>query len=160
MKRGSLKRWAALLKGELLTVFYAARDPEAPWLARLVAIAVAAYALSPIDLIPDFIPVLGLLDDLILVPLGFWLVLRLMPPAVIARARQRAAEQLAAQPQGGRRDRGGVGAAAGAGRHVAGGPLRRRARRDRLSSPQSGPRPFFASVSATHSMKTRMRAET
>ena len=87
MKRGSLKRWAALLKGELLTVFYAARDPEAPWLARLVAIAVAAYALSPIDLIPDFIPVLGLLDDLILVPLGFWLVLRLMPPAVIATAR-------------------------------------------------------------------------
>ena len=156
MKRGSLKRWAALLKGELLTVFYAARDPEAPWLARLVAIAVAAYALSPIDLIPDFIPVLGLLDDLILVPLGFWLVLRLMPPAVIARARQRAAAQRGRLP----RNRGGVGAAAGAGRHVAGGPLRRRARRDRLSSRQSGPRPFFASVSATHSMKTRMRAET
>ncbi|SFR94529.1 Uncharacterized membrane protein YkvA, DUF1232 family [Mitsuaria sp. PDC51] len=99
MKRGSLKRWAALLKGELLTVFYAARDPEAPWLARLVAIAVAAYALSPIDLIPDFIPVLGLLDDLILVPLGFWLVLRLMPPAVIARARQRAAAQRGRLPR-------------------------------------------------------------
>lgn len=99
MKRGSLKRWAALLKGELLTVFFAARDPEAPWLARLVAIAVAAYALSPIDLIPDFIPVLGLLDDLILVPLGFWLALRLMPPAVIARARQRAAEQRGRLPR-------------------------------------------------------------
>ena len=99
MKRGSLKRWAALLKGELLTVFYAARDPEAPWLARFVAIAVAAYALSPIDLIPDFIPVLGLLDDLILVPLGFWLVLRLMPPQVIARARQRAAEQRGRLPR-------------------------------------------------------------
>ncbi|MDH0865583.1 YkvA family protein [Mitsuaria sp. GD03876] len=93
MKRGSLKRWAALLKGELLTVYFAARDPEAPWLARFVAIAVAAYALSPIDLIPDFIPVLGLLDDILLVPLGFWLVLRLMPPPVIARARQRAAAQ-------------------------------------------------------------------
>ncbi|WP_431260028.1 YkvA family protein [Roseateles chitinivorans] len=99
MKRGSLKRWAALLKGELLTVFYAARDPEAPWLARFVAIAVAAYALSPIDLIPDFIPVLGLLDDLILVPLGFWLVLRLMPPQVIARARLRAAEQRGRLPR-------------------------------------------------------------
>lgn len=79
MKRGSLKRWAALLKGELLTVFYAARDPEAPWLARLVAIAVAAYALSPIDLIPDFIPVLGQLDDLILIPLGVALAVKLTP---------------------------------------------------------------------------------
>lgn len=93
MKRGSLKRWAALLKGELLTVFYAARDREAPWPARLLALAVAAYALSPIDLIPDFIPIIGWLDDLLLVPLGFWLVLRLMPPAVLTRARQRAALQ-------------------------------------------------------------------
>ena len=79
MKRGSLKRWAALLKGELLTVYYAARDPEAPWLARFVAIAVAAYALSPIDLIPDFIPVIGYLDDLLIVPLGLLLVIRLAP---------------------------------------------------------------------------------
>ncbi len=99
MKRGSLKRWAALLKGELLTVYFAARDPEAPWLARCVAIAVAAYALSPIDLIPDFIPVLGLLDDIILVPLGFWLVLKLMPPPVLARARLRAAEQRGRLPR-------------------------------------------------------------
>lgn len=99
MKRASLKRWAALIKGELLTVYYAARDREAPWPARLLALAVAAYALSPIDLIPDFIPILGWLDDLILVPLGFWLVLRLMPPAVIARARQRAALQRARLPR-------------------------------------------------------------
>jgi uncharacterized membrane protein YkvA (DUF1232 family) len=98
--RGSLKRWAALLKGELLTVFYAARDREAPWGARLLALAVTAYALSPIDLIPDFIPVLGLLDDLLLVPLGFWLVLRLMPPPVIARARERAAQQRERLPRG------------------------------------------------------------
>jgi uncharacterized membrane protein YkvA (DUF1232 family) len=99
MKRGSLKRWAALLKGELLTVFYAARDPEAPWPARLLALAVAAYALSPIDLIPDFIPIIGWLDDLLLVPLGFWLVLRLMPPAVLTRARQRAALQRTRLPR-------------------------------------------------------------
>jgi uncharacterized membrane protein YkvA (DUF1232 family) len=99
MKRGSLKRWAALLKGELLTVFYAARDREAPWPARLLALAVAAYALSQIDLIPDFIPIIGWLDDLLLVPLGFWLVLRLMPPAVITRARQRAALQRTRLPR-------------------------------------------------------------
>lgn len=99
MKRASLKRWAALIKGELLTVYYAARDQEAPWPARLLALAVAAYALSPIDLIPDFIPILGWLDDLILVPFGFWLVLRLMPPAVIARARERAALQRARLPR-------------------------------------------------------------
>lgn len=90
MKRGSLKRWAALLKGELLTVYFAARDPEAPGLARFVAIAVAVYAISPIDLIPDFIPVLGWLDDLAVVPIGFWLVRRMMPPQVLARARERA----------------------------------------------------------------------
>lgn len=99
MKRASLKRWAALLKGELLTVFYAARDREAPWPVRLLALAVAAYALSPIDLIPDVIPVLGWLDDLLLVPLGFWLVLRLMPPAVLARARLKAAEQRVRLPR-------------------------------------------------------------
>lgn len=93
MKRLSIKRWAALLKGELLTVYHAARDREAPWPARLLAFAVAAYALSPIDLIPDFIPILGWLDDLILVPLGFWLVMRLMPPQVLARAREKAARQ-------------------------------------------------------------------
>ncbi len=93
MKRGSLKRWAALIKGELLTVFYAVRDREAPWPARLVAVAVALYALSPIDLIPDVIPLLGWLDDLVLVPAGFWLVLRLMPAPVMARAHARAAVQ-------------------------------------------------------------------
>lgn len=93
MVRGGLKRWAALLRGELLTVYYAARDPAAPWPLRLLALLLAGYALSPIDLIPDFIPVLGWLDDLILLPLGFWLVLRLMPPPVLARARARAAQQ-------------------------------------------------------------------
>ena len=63
---------------EAHTAWLAARDPRVPWLARLLAIAVAAYALSPIDLIPDFIPVLGWLDDLLIVPLGLWVVRRLI----------------------------------------------------------------------------------
>ena len=94
-RRGWLRSWALGLKGEVLAVFFAARDPAAPWGPRLLALLVAAYALSPIDLIPDFIPVLGLLDDLILVPLGLWLVLRWMPAAVMVRARARATALLA-----------------------------------------------------------------
>ena len=90
---------AQRIRIESHTVWLAARDPRTPLFAKLVGLLVAAYALSPIDLIPDFIPVLGLLDDLILVPLGFWLVLRLMPPAVIARARQRAAAQRGRLPR-------------------------------------------------------------
>lgn len=97
-RRGLLKTWARALKTEVLAVYFAARDPAAPWAWRLLALAVAAYALSPIDLIPDFIPLLGYLDDLILLPLGLWLVIRLMPPAVMARARQRA-EQLLQKPR-------------------------------------------------------------
>lgn len=68
----------------------AARDPRTPWAAKALAALVVAYALSPIDLIPDFIPVLGYLDDLVLVPLGIWAVLRLIPPEVMADARRRA----------------------------------------------------------------------
>ncbi len=79
------------LKRDAVAVYLAARDPRTPWAARLLAAAVAAYALSPIDLIPDVIPVLGLLDDLVLVPLGVALVVRLVPPAVMADARARAA---------------------------------------------------------------------
>ncbi len=89
-RRSWLGRWAAALKTDVLVVFFAARDPLAPLLLRLAALAVAAYALSPVDLIPDFIPVLGLLDDLLLVPLGLWLVLRWMPPDVLERARRHA----------------------------------------------------------------------
>ena len=79
------------LKRESLVVWYAARDPRLPWPVRLLALAVAAYALSPIDLIPDFIPVLGYLDDLLLVPLGIALVVKLTPEPVLADARVRAA---------------------------------------------------------------------
>jgi len=84
------RQWARELKQQTLVVYFAARDPRTPWLARLLAIGVAAYALTPIDLIPDFIPVLGYLDDLIIVPLGVMLVLRLVPAAVLTDARTRA----------------------------------------------------------------------
>ena len=79
-------------------VWLTARDPETPWPARLVGLLVAAYALSPIDLIPDFIPVLGLLDDAILIPLGVWLFTRLVPPELFAKHRA-AAEAAAARPR-------------------------------------------------------------
>lgn len=93
-----LRRWRdsgiarlRALKRESLVVYYAARDPRLPWHVRMLALAVAAYALSPIDLIPDFIPVLGYLDDLVLVPLGIALVVKLTPERVLADARERAA---------------------------------------------------------------------
>lgn len=71
-------------------MYLAARDPRTPWHAKLVIVIVVAYALSPIDLIPDFIPVLGYLDDLLLLPLGIFLALKLIPTAVLADARQSA----------------------------------------------------------------------
>jgi len=85
-----LRNWARALKRQTLIVYYAARDPRTPWLPRLLALAIAAYALSPIDLIPDFIPVLGYLDDVIIVPLGLWLVLRMIPAEVIADSHAKA----------------------------------------------------------------------
>ena len=85
------KRWARAIRRDAHALYLAARDPRVPWLAKAVAIAVAAYALSPIDLIPDFIPVLGYLDDLIIVPLGIALVVRMIPPAIMAEHRATAA---------------------------------------------------------------------
>ena len=87
-----LKRRARHLKAELYALYLAYRDPRVPWYARLFAAGVVAYAISPIDLIPDFIPVLGYLDDLILVPLGIVLILRMIPPEVMADCRERAKE--------------------------------------------------------------------
>ncbi len=87
----NLKEVARRLRRDVVVVWLAARDPDTPWWVKALALAVAAYALSPIDLIPDFIPVLGLLDDLVLVPLGLMLVMRLLPPAALARARAQAA---------------------------------------------------------------------
>jgi uncharacterized membrane protein YkvA (DUF1232 family) len=70
----------------------AARDPRTPWHARLFGLLITAYALSPIDLIPDFIPVLGLLDDVILIPLGIWLFVKMLPPGIFEEHRVEAAE--------------------------------------------------------------------
>ena len=84
------KRWAKSLKRDILALWLAARDPRVPLDAKLVAGAVAAYALSPIDLIPDFVPVLGYLDDLIIVPLGIMLAIRLVPAALMAEFRAEA----------------------------------------------------------------------
>ncbi|MDD8026246.1 MAG: DUF1232 domain-containing protein [Acidobacteriota bacterium] len=85
----SLKAKAARLKRLTLTVYYVARDPRTPFHVRALAALTAAYALSPIDLIPDFIPILGYLDDLILIPLGVALVVKLTPPDVIEAAREK-----------------------------------------------------------------------
>lgn len=86
----SFKERAKALKQLTLVAYYAARDARTPWSVRVLALIVAAYALSPIDLIPDFIPVLGYLDDLILIPLGIALVVRLLPAEVLASAREQA----------------------------------------------------------------------
>ncbi|MBA3895956.1 MAG: DUF1232 domain-containing protein [Sphingomonadaceae bacterium] len=80
---GNLRRWAQTLKRDIIALWLAARDFRTPWYAKAVAGSVAAYALSPIDLIPDFIPILGYLDDLILVPLGIALAVRLIPPPLL-----------------------------------------------------------------------------
>ena len=85
-----LKSWASALKRDVVAIWLAARDPRVPWLAKAVALCIAAYALSPIDLIPDFIPVLGYLDDLIIVPLGIMIVVRMIPEALMAEFRQMA----------------------------------------------------------------------
>ena len=85
-----LNSWAKGIKRDVVTVYFAARDPRTPLGVRLLAGLVAAYALSPIDLIPDFIPVIGYLDDLIIVPLGLLLVLRLIPEHVLDTSRERA----------------------------------------------------------------------
>jgi len=87
-----IERWARALRREVHAIYLAARRPRVPWYVKILAAAVAGYALSPIDLIPDFIPVLGYLDDLIIVPLGIWLVVSLIPGDVMAECRALAAE--------------------------------------------------------------------
>src|SRR5438132_4877270 len=85
-----IRQWARLAGRDVYAVYRAARDPRVPWYAKALAFCVAGYALSPIDLIPDFIPVLGYLDDLIIVPLGIALAIRLVPPPLMAEFRARA----------------------------------------------------------------------
>ncbi len=89
MKRPSLVQ---RLKIETHAAWLAARDPRTPWYARALGLAITAYALSPIDLIPDFIPVLGLLDDALLIPAGIWLFVKLLPPGLMDEHRRAAAE--------------------------------------------------------------------
>lgn len=95
------KRWARLLKRDVMALWIAARDSRTPWYAKLVAGLVAAYALSPIDLIPDFIPILGYLDDLIIVPIGILIVVKLIPEPLMAEYRAMAAEQARQTSYGG-----------------------------------------------------------
>ena len=87
-----------LLKRDVLALYLAARDPRVPWYAKTLALVTAAYALSPIDLIPDFIPIIGLLDDLVLIPLAILLCVRLIPACVMAELRMLAEERLAKRP--------------------------------------------------------------
>jgi uncharacterized membrane protein YkvA (DUF1232 family) len=92
-----LQRWAGIMRRDAVALYLAARDPQTPWYAKALAAMVVAYALSPIDLIPDFIPVLGYLDDLLIVPTALWVVLRLIPAEVMADCRARA-ETIADRP--------------------------------------------------------------
>lgn len=87
----TLKQWARIIRRDIVALWLAARDPRVPWYAKAIAGLVAAYALSPIDLIPDFIPILGYLDDLIVVPLGILLAIRLIPPELMRELRAEAA---------------------------------------------------------------------
>lgn len=89
-----LKQRARHLKAETLALYLAARDPRTPWFAKLLVAGIVAYAFSPIDLIPDFVPVLGYLDDLLLIPMGIALAIKLIPPSVLAECRARANETL------------------------------------------------------------------
>jgi uncharacterized membrane protein YkvA (DUF1232 family) len=82
-----IKTWALALRRDAHAIYLASRDPRVPWYVKILAIAIAGYALSPIDFIPDFIPVLGYLDDLIIVPLGIWLVVALIPEEVMLEYR-------------------------------------------------------------------------
>lgn len=83
-----MREWARIVKRDTHALYLASRDPRVPWYAKALALVVAGYALSPIDLIPDFIPVIGFLDDVILVPLGILLVVRMVPPEIMAEHRQ------------------------------------------------------------------------
>jgi len=94
----ALKSWAKSITDDAIALFLAARDPRTPWYAKATAACVAAYALSPIDLIPDFIPVLGYIDDLLIVPVGIWIAVRLMPAELMDEFRA-AAEKVEARPR-------------------------------------------------------------
>ena len=89
-----LKTWARKMKRETLALYLASRDPRVPWYAKTMAMATAAYAFSPIDLIPDFIPVLGYVDELFVLPLMIYLTVQLIPPDLMAEFRAEAESRL------------------------------------------------------------------
>lgn len=89
-----LKAWASLIKRDIMALYLASRDPRVPWYAKAMAMATAAYAFSPIDLIPDFIPVLGYVDELFVLPVFIWLSIRLVPPDVMVELRGEANRRL------------------------------------------------------------------
>jgi uncharacterized membrane protein YkvA (DUF1232 family) len=91
----SLKAWARALKTDVVALSLAARDPRVPWYAKALAAAVVAYAASPIDLIPDFIPVLGYVDDLFIVPLGILMAVKLVPAPLMREFREEAKQRMA-----------------------------------------------------------------
>lgn len=92
----NLKAWARRIKRDGVTLWFAGKNPRTPWYAKALGVFVVAYALSPIDLIPDFIPVLGYLDDVLLLPVLIWLAIRLLPPGVLAECRSQAEEWMQA----------------------------------------------------------------
>lgn len=96
-----MKRRAKALKRDVTALWYAYKDKRTPWYAKGFAITVVAYAISPIDLIPDFLPVLGYLDDLVLVPAGIALALKMIPPEVMAEARVKAEDHLVTDKKAG-----------------------------------------------------------
>lgn len=91
MPPGRLRQWAARVRRDVLALWFACRHPGTPLVAKVLALSIVAYALSPIDLIPDFVPVLGYLDELILLPGALYLVIKLVPPDVLAQCRAQAA---------------------------------------------------------------------
>ena len=94
---GAWKEWARSLKKNTYALYLVSRDPRVPWFAKVIIALVVAYALSPIDLIPDFIPVIGYLDDLLLLPIGIWLAIRMIPEAVWEEC-QLSAQQAVIEP--------------------------------------------------------------
>lgn len=95
--RERIRAWACDVRDDVLALYFCARHPDTPWAPKLVALLIAAYALSPIDLIPDFIPVLGLLDEAVLLPGAIWVCLRLIPAPVLAECRTQAQAWMAQQ---------------------------------------------------------------
>ena len=91
------RAWARRIKRDAMTLWFARSHPATPWYAKLMGGIVVAYALSPIDLIPDFIPVLGYVDDVVLLPILIWLTVRLLPPRVLAESREKAEQWMAEQ---------------------------------------------------------------